>query len=278
MDFLSKNNLERYGHEWQLWLFIALFVLLWNVEALAGVLLLRERWKRVLVNAPFAVSNIPGQLIMGGLFIVVIQWITVQKIGIVYWLHIENHSLLTFLVTFLFLDFGEYIYHVIMHKTRMLWVFHAVHHSDDHVDISTTLREHPGENFIRQSFTLVWVFLSGTLFWALMLRQIIQAVTTLIAHVGWQLPDRIDRVLGWVFITPNLHQVHHHYKQPYTDSNYGDVLSIWDRIFGTFQRMPARDILFGVDTLQHTKTNTFSALIRMPFSVTAGTSQAESNE
>ena len=68
-------------------------------------------------------------------------------------------------------------------------------------------------------------------------------------------------------MTPNLHHVHHHYKQPYTDSNYGDVLSIWDRVFGIFKRLPAGEIFFGVDTLQKEETGKFSTLIKIRFSI-----------
>lgn len=145
-------------------------------------------------------------------------------------------------------------------------MFHAVHHSDHVVDVSTTFREHPGENIIRLGFTLVWVFVSGTVFWGLMLRQMIQAAATLFAHMNYRLPEKADAVVGLLFITPNLHQVHHHYKQPYTDCNYGDVLSVWDRLFGTFKRLPASKLVFGVDTYMHQKeTGSFLSLIKIPF-------------
>jgi sterol desaturase/sphingolipid hydroxylase (fatty acid hydroxylase superfamily) len=173
---------------------------------------------------------------------------------------------LLFLVTFVFLDLGEYVYHVTMHKVKRLWMFHVVHHSDDVVDISTTFREHPGENFIRLSFTLLWVFISGTAFWILMLRQIIQTFSTLFAHMNCRLPGKIDSLIGLIFITPNLHQVHHHYKQPYTDCNYGDVLSIWDRLFRTFKRLPAEHLVFGVDAyMKKEDTGKFTSLVRIPF-------------
>ena len=59
---------------------------------------------------------------------------------------------------------------------------------------------------------------------------------------------------------------HHHYKQPYTDCNYGDVLSIWDRIFGTFKKLPAEDLVFGVDTyMQKEDTKNFKSLVLIPF-------------
>ena len=145
-------------------------------------------------------------------------------------------------------------------------MFHAVHHSDNIVDVSTTLREHPGENLIRNSFTLVWIFFSGTIFWTRLLRQLIQIVSNLLVHMNCRLPEKLDAVLGVVFITPNLHQVHHHYQRPYTNCNYGDVLSIWDRFFGTFCKLPYEDIVFGVDIYMDKKVNSrYFSLMKLPF-------------
>lgn len=153
-----------------------------------------------------------------------------------------------------------------MHKIKRLWMFHVVHHSDLAVDVSTTLREHPGENLIRNSFTLIWIFISGTFFWVLVLRQLIQVSSNIFSHIHYRLPEKLDRIVGWIFITPNLHHVHHHYKQPYTDCNYGDVLSIWDRMFGTFSRLSASKIIFGVDTyMTESENSRYGSLIKMPF-------------
>lgn len=259
--FITEN-----GHQLQLWIFIVLFVVTWNIENLAGVLFNYKKWKHAFTNAPFIVTSIPGQLLLGLAFIKTIEWTTQHQFGILYLLPKNANSSSLFLASFVLLDLGEYGYHVIMHKVKRLWMFHAVHHSDSVVDVSTTLREHPGENIVRLSFTLLWVFITGTAFWMLMLRQIIQAITTLFAHMNYRLPEKLDTLVGFVFITPNLHQVHHHYKQPYTDCNYGDVLSIWDRMFGTLKRMPADQLVFGVDTYMNKKETThFISLVKIPF-------------
>lgn len=254
------------GHQLQLWVYLILFVLSWNIENLAGILIQYKKWKHAFTNLPFALTNIPVQLLLGLAFVKTIEWITRHQFGFLYLLPKNINPLWLFVASFVFLDFGEYSYHVIMHKVKRLWMFHAVHHSDNIVDVSTTLREHPGENIVRLSFTLLWVFLSGITFWLLMLRQIIQSITTIIAHMNCRLPERLDAIIGLVFITPNLHQVHHHYKLPYTDCNYGDVLSIWDRFFGTYKRMPADRLVFGVDTyMNKAEITKFYSLIKLPF-------------
>lgn len=259
--FLAGN-----GHQIQLWLFILLFIASWNIENIGGILVNYRKWKHAFTNAPFILTSIPGQLLLSLAFVKTIEWTTQHQFGLLFLLPGSVKPMVLFVLSFVFLDFGEYIYHVIMHKVKRLWMFHVVHHSDQLVDVSTTLREHPGENIIRLSFTLFWVFVSGTPFWALMLRQIIQAATTLFAHMNYRLPKNADRIVGIFFITPNLHQVHHHYKQPYTDCNYGDVLSIWDRLFGTFKRLPANQLVFGVDSfMDKEQINSFPALAKLPF-------------
>ena len=264
------------GAQLQLFLFVGLFFISWNIENIAGVLFKYKKWKHAFTNAPFVFTNIPGQLLLGLAFAKTIEWTALHQFGFLYYLPVGKNSLLFFLIIFIFLDFGEYGYHVIMHKVKRFWMFHAVHHTDDVVDVSTTLREHPVENFIRLSFTLLWVFISGTVFWALMLRQIIQAFTTLFAHINYRLPQKIDTAIGLIFITPNLHQVHHHYQQPYTDCNYGDVLSIWDRLFGTLKKMPVKDLVFGVDTyMQKEEISNFKSLFLIPFGKYRPTNKVE---
>ena len=265
MDHL-QHLINNYGSFFQLVIFILVFIVSWNIENITGMIFNYKKWKHAFVNIPFSLTNIPGQLLLGIAFVKTIEWTTRHQFGFLYHFQISYNSILTFLIAFVFLDFGEYIYHIIMHKVKRLWMFHIVHHSDSVVDVSTTFREHPGENIIRLSFTLLWVFVSGTAFWMLMLRQIIQAVATLFAHMNYRLPDKADRIIGLLFITPNLHQVHHHYQQPYTDCNYGDVLSIWDRLFGTLKQMPANQLVFGVDSFMNKEqVNSFPALAKLPF-------------
>ncbi|MBS1751951.1 MAG: sterol desaturase family protein [Bacteroidetes bacterium] len=261
-----QQYIAQYGHQFQLFIFISLFVVIWNIENIYGRLINYKKWRHAFINAHFILTSIPGQLLLGFALIKTIDLTSQRQFGLLYLLPSDTSPVFKFIVSFVLLDLGEYAYHVIMHKVKMLWMIHVVHHSDKIVDVSTTLREHPAENMVRLSFTLVWVFVSGTAFWMLMLRQVIQAVVTVFAHMNYRLPDKLDRVIGLLFITPNFHQVHHHYKQPYTDCNYGDVLSIWDRIFGTFRRLPSENLVFGVDTyMAEAETTNFISLILAPF-------------
>jgi sterol desaturase/sphingolipid hydroxylase (fatty acid hydroxylase superfamily) len=264
--YLFINFITHSADQIQLTLFVGTLFLCWNIENIAALTLDYKKWKHAFLNARFILTNSPIQILMGIAFVSTLQWTAKHHFGLAYYFPTFHSQFILFVVTFLLLDLGEYFYHVIMHKVKRLWMFHLVHHSDKVVDVSTTLREHPGENIIRLSFTLLWVILSGAVFWALILRQIIQVFTTLFAHMNCRLPNKMDSVLGAVFITPNLHQVHHHYQQPYTDSNYGDVLSIWDRLFGTLKKLPSENVVFGVDTHMKTEDNgNFKSLFKLPF-------------
>jgi sterol desaturase/sphingolipid hydroxylase (fatty acid hydroxylase superfamily) len=154
-----------------------------------------------------------------------------------------------------------------MHKVKLLWGFHLVHHSDLQLDVSTTVREHPVETFLRMCFLILWVFLLGASLGLLVLRQTIQTISNITSHAKFKLPSKINNIISLVFVTPNVHHIHHHYQLPLTDCNYGDVLSIWDRIFNTYHNdLPASEIYYGIDSHMDKKTNSnFIKVLRMPF-------------
>lgn len=266
MNFI--NFLLQSSEKTQVIIFSIMLVAGWNIENIAGLAMNYKKWNHALLNSKFILTGVLPQFFMSLLFVKTMQWTSLHHFGILYHLPYMDmdHPLVLFLASFILLDFGEYVYHVIMHKVKRLWMFHAVHHSDNVVDVSTTLREHPVENIIRNSFTILWIFFSGALFWTVFVRQLIQMVSNLLAHMNYRLPKKLDAVIGMVFITPNLHHVHHHYQKPYTDHNYGDVLSIWDRMFGTFCNLPEQEIVFGVDFYMDKKLNSsYLSLLKMPF-------------
>jgi sterol desaturase/sphingolipid hydroxylase (fatty acid hydroxylase superfamily) len=127
----------------------------WNIENFSGVTPNYKKWKHAFTNAFFTIPAIPVQLLLGYLLLKIIGFDKIHHFGLINWLPSIKNSFYPFLITFVFLDFCEYAYHVLMHHVKTLWKFHLVHHSDTVVDVSTTLREHPGETFIRLSF---WCF------------------------------------------------------------------------------------------------------------------------
>ena len=161
---------------------------------------------------------------------------------------------------------GAYAAHWVEHKIKPLWMVHLVHHSDHNVDTTTANRHHPLESLIRYAFTLAGVLIVGAPIGIIMLYQSLSVVFSQFNHANIRLPKKVDNAMSWIIVSPDMHKVHHHYQLPYTDSNYGNIFSIWDRLFGTYMSMDPKDIVYGVDTFPDEKENaSIKGLLRQPF-------------
>ncbi|WP_421976864.1 sterol desaturase family protein [Roseivirga seohaensis] len=172
------------------------------------------------------------------------------------------------IVGVLLLDFiGAYLVHYTEHKVKWMWKFHLVHHSDTTVDVTTGLRHHPGETIFRIGFTILAVIIVGAPMWLIMVYQSLSVLFAHITHANIRMPKSVDRVLSWLFVTPLMHKVHHHYTQPLTDTNFGNIFSIWDRIFGTFAQVDdTKSLVYGIDTHMDPKENDDMVnLLKIPF-------------
>ena len=186
--------------------------------------------------------------------------------GIINWLP-EMPLWLYVLLGVLLLDLiGAYTAHWVEHKVKPLWMVHLVHHSDHNVDTTTANRHHPLESLIRYTFTLIGVFLVGAPIGIIMLYQSLSVVLSQFNHANIRLPKKVDTAISWFIVSPDMHKVHHHYKLPYTDSNYGNIFSIWDRLFGTYMTLDVDKIVYGVDTFPDEKENSsIKGLLKQPF-------------
>ena len=172
------------------------------------------------------------------------------------------------IISLLILDLvGAYLVHFVEHKVPWMWKFHVIHHSDKNVDVTTGLRHHPGETVFRILFTILGVYVSGASIGIVMLYQSLSVLFAHITHANISLPQNLDRIISYLFVTPNMHKVHHHYKQPLTDSNYGNIFSVWDRIFGTYTFVnDSKSIVYGIDThINDSKIDSFTNLLLIPF-------------
>ena len=141
------------------------------------------------------------------------------------------------------------------HNVKPLWMIHLVHHSDHKVDTTTANRHHPLESLIRFSFTLFGVFVSGAPIGVVMLYQSLSIISTQFTHANIRLSKRLDKLISYIFVSPDMHKIHHHFRLPYTDKNYGNIFSIWDRIFGTFVYYDREKIKYGVDVFPDESKN-----------------------
>ena len=172
------------------------------------------------------------------------------------------------IISLLLLDLvGAYLVHFVEHKVPWMWKFHVIHHSDKNVDVTTGLRHHPGETVFRILFTILGVYVSGASIGIVMLYQSLSVLFAHLTHANISLPQNLDRIISYLFVTPNMHKVHHHYKQPLTDSNYGNIFSIWDRIFGTYTFVnDSKSLVYGIDThINDSKIDSFTNLLLIPF-------------
>lgn len=148
-------------------------------------------------------------------------------------------------------DLLVYLIHVIQHRVFFLWRLHAVHHSDQQIDVSTGLRHHPGEIVVNALFASLVLTALGQPLWVSAAYASISIAASLFNHSNIVIPDRLDRALRWVVVTPGLHRLHHSADAAHYNTNFGNILSFWDRLFGTYRRLPAGQeaaITFGIDS------------------------------
>ena len=162
---------------------------------------------------------------------------------------------------------GAWLIHWLQHNVRWMWKFHLIHHSDLNVDVTSGLRHHPVENIFRLFFTILAIVITGANFGLVMMYQTLSAFFAHFSHANIRISTKIEKLISYFLITPSFHRVHHHYTQPYTDSNYGNIFSFWDYIFRTKKDFEKSDtIKFGVDTHMNEKeVSSFINLLAIPF-------------
>ena len=150
------------------------------------------------------------------------------------------------LAAFLALDLLLYALHRASHHLPLLWRFHRLHHSDTMLDIGSSWRHHPVEMIIAGLVVGLAAAISGISTTEIGLYAAAAEIVQILAHANIRLHGRAMSALSYVVITPNLHHLHHAPDQADTDTNYGEVLSVWDRLFGTFNARPGAPAVFGL--------------------------------
>jgi sterol desaturase/sphingolipid hydroxylase (fatty acid hydroxylase superfamily) len=240
--------------------------LFWVIEGLVPTRSLSyKKWRHALPNFFFTATSVLVNFFLAFLLLNTADWTQANGFGLLYivalplWLYVVLGVLL--------LDFiGAYLAHLVEHKVKPLWMVHLVHHSDHHVDTTTANRHHPFESLVRFSFTLLAVFILGAPIGVVMFYQSLSVVLSQFNHANINLPLKLDQWLSYVLVTPHMHKVHHHYVLPYTDSNYGNIFAIWDRLFGTYSHLDAERIVYGVDVFPNEAENSrVGSLLKQPF-------------
>ena len=236
---------------------------------LEGVIpLLRMRYKKIrhaAINFLFILLSILVTVPFAFLAIHSSDWVTKHDIGLLNL--VELPSWLYILLGIMMLDFfSGYMPHLVQHKVKWMWKFHLIHHTDNWVDTSTANRHHPGETIISLLFLIAAIFITGAPAWLVLLNQFIAAAFSQFVHANISIVPKIDYLVSWIFISPNMHKVHHHHMQPLTDTNYGSIFSIWDRLLKTFAKSDISELKYGIDTYPNEEEhNNMGKLLVIPF-------------
>ena len=191
-----------------------------------------------------------------------------QNLGVGLFNLIETPLWAQIIIALVVFDFLEFIEHRMLHRWPLLWRLHRVHHSDNHVDVSTSLRFHPFEGIFRAIIKSSVYFALGlppegvVAFFAM-----IVFVNT-ISHANLNLPVGLQRKLGLLIITPNVHRLHHTTASEYQNVNFGTVLSLWDKLGRTYVGPDAltKDLAFGLSgDEEQPERETFASLALDPF-------------
>ena len=159
-----------------------------------------------------------------------------------------------------------YLSHRTMHEWPVMWRFHKVHHSDTFVDVTTTYRTHPVETVWRFLFSIVPVWVLGLPAQAVVAHRLLQVTNGVMQHANVRLWGPLDRILSVAFVTPNVHKIHHSRDISETNSNYANLVTLFDRALGTYTPSSrAPEVVYGLKTAQRMETATFPGLLTMPF-------------
>ena len=192
------------------------------------------------------------------------DYVREQGLGVLPWLGFG--AVASFIVTLLALDGATYLAHRMLHRAPTLWRVHLVHHIDAAVDATTAFRQHPIEGVIRFSFLAATAWTLGAPPAAVALYRLLGALNSVLEHANIRVPRALDRVLVWLWVTPDMHKVHHSRDRAETDSNYANLFSFYDRIFRTFtpsSRGPS--VSYGIAGYDAPEHQSIGAVLWLPF-------------
>ena len=224
-----------------------------------------NKWQHALLNIFFTLTTLLVNLGFAFVIISAADYTSQHQSGLLYllplplWLHVVLGVLL--------LDFiGAWLIHWVEHRVPFMWRFHIIHHTDTKVDVTTALRHHPGESVFRAAFTILAIFVAGVPVGVVMLYQTLSALFAQLTHANMRMPRQLDKLLSYVLVSPHMHKIHHHYQLPLTDTNYGNIFSIWDRLFGTYAEAEPQSLVYGLDTHMREKEHSrLGSLLLIPF-------------
>jgi sterol desaturase/sphingolipid hydroxylase (fatty acid hydroxylase superfamily) len=186
---------------------------------------------------------------------------------------VELNTTLSIILAVIILDMIIYWQHRLFHVVPILWRLHQVHHADRDIDVSTGLRFHPIEILVSMMIKFTAVILLGAPAAAVILFEVILNGMAMFNHGNIKLPKTLDTWIRILFVTPDMHRVHHSILKHETNSNYGFNMSIWDKVFGSYHAQPDmghQNMTIGLEQYQAQPTHSILWMLRLPFIETGG--------
>jgi len=224
------------------------------------------RWTRAHLGPNLALTflTFATNLFLNAAVLALVTWLQSRRFGVVGWLSVP--PLPAALLAVAAFDFAFYAAHVSWHQCPALWRFHAVHHSDPAVDVTTAIRQHPVEGVLRYAAIAAMAIAIGPSPAGFAVYRTASALNALLEHSNLRAPRWLDTLFSLVTTWPHLHKVHHSRVPEETDTNYGNLFSLWDRLFGTYTPSHrGRTIRYGLDRYDRPELQTTRALLAMPF-------------
>jgi len=223
-----------------------------------------QKAKHAGVNIFFLFCTMVINTLFSAAVVGVCLWTTNNGIGLLHM--IDLPIWLELLLGVMALDFfAQYVAHVSLHKVGFMWRLHMVHHSDTHVTATTGTRHHPGDYVFREIYALAAILITGMPIAFYLFYRILTIPFTYFTHANIDMPSWLDKALSYVFITPHMHKFHHHFERPWTDTNYGNIFSFWDRIFGTLVYDDPKQVVYGLDVADDSKDTSIAYQLGLPF-------------
>jgi sterol desaturase/sphingolipid hydroxylase (fatty acid hydroxylase superfamily) len=227
----------------------------------------RRRWPTNL--GLMALNALVSRLVAGGAVFSAALFAAEHGVGALNWNPVPAWA--AWSITLFALDFAIYLQHVMFHAVPTLWRLHRVHHADLGFDASTGLRFHPIEILLSLGVKCAVVVLLGAVPWAVVAFEILLNASSLFNHGNVAIPERADRWLRWLVVTPDMHRIHHSSRVAETNSNFGFFFPWWDRLCGTYRPEPALGQLgLEIGLADYREHLNLGRLMLLPFQGSAG--------
>lgn len=259
MDYLLANP-------WQPLVVFACYAIFWSWESIAPFFQYRGRLKHAARNLTVSVLNaLILALLFSGLMFTIAGEVGRERLGLFSIVEIPLGARMIF--SFVLLDLGMYWWHRMNHRIDFLWRFHRMHHSDPEVDVTSATRFHPGEIILSSTARLILIAVLAVPSDAIVLYDAIQLPVICFHHANIGLPRSLHKLLTCFIVSPFMHKIHHSRVKQETDSNFSSVLSVWDRVFGSYREADSsRGIRFGLEGFDGDERQSLAGLLKTPLS------------